>query len=633
MIGTTTAMYRVRWFLLALGTMTPSMAWAAETVSSLPGIHGQIANVGEVAGSQPVDVAAASPSDVDIQLTTMASRAMEALKKNPRPNLGYECRFSISLLKYPPSPGPNDHDPISLGDTENRLDWEFGYMKDMCGDPSADAVAKGVRTRILKLLRDDGACWVETAAFARLPGIWANHWTTSKLLISLSNDYRRTGDASLRAPCRKMFEALRSRADWVEGRAYYAGGNSCWNANGWAITDATPYSPAMPLEAIATYYDAFHDADALKFAVAMAEGEMASEQWAHWIMKDPSKLTTEQKAQMKLTSSVQEIWPTAPLSMNLMVRPDGSFDHHSHMRGHQGWGMAHLAAITKEPRLVAWSKRLLDFFLSRGTDYGWIPESMTFPARSETCAVADVIDMTANVAKCGYPDYWDTVERFTRNYIREAQFFVTPEYEKLYRSLHPGAAGDKGLAMARDFEGGFQGAMGLADRCYAENTMDMMGCCVPEGMRAIHAAWINTVVRDETGVRVNMCFDRDAPEAKVVSFGPKQGRMDVTAKVAGNFAMRPPAWAPHERVKVYRNGQPVPCEWRDSYVALKKVAPGEVLTVTWPVLRFVQKQKVKNVPNQPDRELTVTWLGNTAVRLEPANGKLPLYKNRGSLDR
>ena len=150
-----------------------------------------------------------------------------------------------------------------------------------------------------------------------------------------------------------------------------------------------------------------------------------------------------------------------------MVRPDGSFDHHSHMRGHQGWGMAHLASITKEPRLVAWSKRLLDFYLSRGTDYGWIPESMTFPARSETCAVADVIDMTAYMAKCGYPDYWDTVERFIRNYIREAQFFVTPEYEKLYRSLHPGEEGEKGLAMARDFEGGFQGAMGLNDRCYA----------------------------------------------------------------------------------------------------------------------------------------------------------------------
>ena len=595
---------------------------------TLPGFHGQMAEIREITGSQPTDVSIAAPTVGDMSLTTMATQAMNALKKNPRPHLDYECRFSISLLNYPPAPGPDNHDPVTIGDTENRLDWEFGYMKEMCGDASGDELAKGLRTRIMKRLRDDGLCWVETSAFAALPGIWANHWTTGKLLISLSNDYRRTGDEDYRRPCRKMFEALRARAAWVEGRAYYAGGNSCWNENGWAITDSTPYSPAMPLEAVMAYYEAFHDGEALKFAVALAEGEMACDQWNNWIMKDPSKLTPEQKKQMKLTSSVQVIWPTAPMDINLMVRPDGSFDHHSHMRGHQGWGMAHLASITKEPRLVAWSKRLLDFYLSRGTDYGWIPESMTSPARSETCAVADVIDMTACMAKCDDPNYWDVVERFIRNYIREAQFFVTPEYEKLYRSLHPGEDGDKGIAMARDFEGGFQGAMGLNDRCFTGTTMDMMGCCMPEGMRAIHTAWLNTVTRDKAGVCVNMCFDRDASEAKVVSFAPKQGRMTVTAKVADQFRLRPPAWAPRDRVKAFRNGIAVDIRWQDAYVTFENTVPGDVLTLTWPMLQMVQKESVKSPARQPDRQITITWLGNTVVKLDPPGSKLPLYQRR-----
>lgn len=608
------------WALAILGTNLASGA-------DLPGYHGQIVEVKEMAGSQADDVSTAAPDIPDIDLTAMAAHAMEALKRNPRPNMDYECRFSISLLKYPPAPGPNDHDPITFGDTENRLDWEFGYMKDMCGDTSADEIAKGVRTRILKLLRDDGLCWVETSAFAALPGVWANQWTTGKLLVSLSNDYKRTHNESLRNPCRKMFEALRSRADYAAGRAYYAGGNSCWNEKGWAITDATAYPPAMLLEAMVAYYEAFHDEESLKFAVAIADGEMAHDQWNNWIMKDPGKLTDEQKKQVKLTTSIA-IWPTAPLDQDLSVRPDGSFDHHCHMRGHQGRGMAHLAAITREPRLVAWNKRLLDFFLARGTDYGWIPESMTFPARSETCAVADVIDMTACMANCGYPSYWDTVERFIRNYIHEAQFFVTPEYERLYRQLHPGEEGEKGLAMARDFEGAFQGAMGLNDRCFESATMDMMGCCVPEGMRAIHTAWLNTVTHEETEVRVNMCFNRDAPEAKVVSFAPHQGRMTVTARVADDFALRPPVWAPRGQVKAYRNGQNVPAKWRDDYVVFDKVSPNEVLTMTWPVLQLVQKQQVKNVPNQPDREITVTWLGNTVVKIDPVGATLPLYRQR-----
>ena len=592
----------------------------------LPGFHGKIGNVEVLNDSQPADVSPEGPANADMDLAGMAGWALAALKKNPRPQLDYECRFSMSLLNYPPGPGPHDHDPITAGDTENRMDWEFGYMKEMCGDTSADEIAEGVRKRITGHLRDDGLCWVPTNAFGRLPGLWANQWTTSKLLISFCEDYRRTRDDELRPLCRKMFKAMAGRADWVDGRAYYAGGNSCWNENAWAITDSTPYNPAMLLEAVVTYYEVFGDEDALKFAVAFAEGEMAQDQWANWIMKDPSKLTAEQKEQMKLTSSMRTLWPTAPMDMNLAVRPDGSFEHHSHMRGHSGWGMAHLASITREPRLIAWCKRLLDFFLSRGTDYGWIPESMTYPRRSETCAVADVIDMAAWTAKCGHPEYWDTVERFVRNYIREAQFFITPDYESLYRRLHPGQEGDKGLARARDFVGGFQGAMGINDRCYSGTTMDMMGCCFPEGMRAMHTAWLNTVTNRKEGVYVNMCFDCDAPQAKVTSFLPFQGRMAVEAKRSGDFYLRPPHWAQRDRVKVYRNGKPALGQWRGAYLLLGKVKEGDRLDVTYPLLSFVQKQAVKNAPGQPDRKITVTWLGNTVRKLQPPGERLPLYQ-------
>jgi hypothetical protein len=585
---------------------------------SLPGFHGTLSEFRIV---DPPD--SSDPSDID--LVAMSRWALRALKNNPRPNLDYECRFSMNLLRYPPGPGPNDHDPITAGDTENRLDWEFGYMKDMCGDASGDAIAQGVRTRIMGHLRDDGLCWVPTNAFGRLPGIWANHWTTGKLLISLCNDYTRTRDASLRPQCRKMFEALRARADWVDGRAYYAGGNSCWNSDMWAITDASPYNPAMPLEAIVTYYEAFKDEEALVFAKAFAAGEMANDQWDHWILRDPSKLTQEQQEQVKLTSSI-EIWPTAPMSSNLGVRPDGSFDHHSHMRGHSGWGMCHLAAVTKDPELVAWCRRLLDFYLSRGTDYGWIPESMTYPRRSETCAVADVIDMAAYMAQCDDPEYWDVVERFVRNYIREAQFFLNDDYVSLYKQMHPGEGGELGLGLAREFEGGFQGAMGLSDRRYGGDEMDMMGCCVPEGMRAIHTAWTNTVRKGADGVYVNMCFDRDAPDAKVTSFQPDAGRMEVQAKTGGAFHLRPPAWAQRETVTAYRNGEPAAVQWHGAYVRFDSVAQGDTLAIAYPMVAFVQKQSVKNTDGEPDRVLTVSWLGNTVTKLEPQGDRLPLYQ-------
>ena len=609
------------WWWCLLGVVAVS----APAQEHLPGFRGEITDLRVLGNSQPTDVSPEKPDAPDMDLVAMARWGLQALKRNPRPHLDYECRFSMNLLRYPPGPGPDQHDPITAGDTENRMDWEFGYMKDMCADATDDEIAAGVRARILGHLRDDGLCWVPTSAFGRLPGFWANHWTTSKLLISLSNDYTRTRDEGLRAPCRQMFEGLKARADWVDGRAYYAGGNSCWNNEGWAVTDASPYSPAMPIEAVVTYYEAFRDQEALAFAIAMAEGEMAGDQWEHWILRDPDSLTDEQKEQAKLTSSIA-IWPTAPMEMNLAVREDGSFDHHSHMRGHQAWGMTHLAAVTHDPDLIAWCKRLLDFFLSRGTDYGWIPESMTYPARSETCAVADVLDMAAYMAQCGYPEYWDVVERFTRNYIREAQFFITPEYEALYRELHPGEEGERGLAMVRDYEGGWQGAMGLTDRRYGGNEMDMMGCCLPEGMRAIHTAWINAVVGDNGEVRVNMALDRDAPEACVTSFLPNQGRVTVMAKVPADFLLRPPAWAAKDSVRAYRNDEPIPIEWRDAYVDFGQVPEGTTLTVTYPLVTFVQHLAVKNSQGEPDRHLTVTWRGNTVMKLGPKGDRLPLYQ-------
>ncbi len=615
-----------------LGTLTmltmpgPSLSAADNPAGPVPSFHGEITSVETKADMPEADLTVPVPSQRDIDLVAMARWALEALRRNPRPALGYECRFSISLLAYPPAPGPTDHDTITAGDTENRMDWEFSRMKEMCGDASADEMARGVRQRIMGHLHPDGLCWVPTAAFARLPGSWANHWTTGKLLVSLCDDYRRSKDEALRPVCRKMFEALRRRADWSDGRAYYAGGNSCWNDHGWAITDASPYSPAMLLIAIATYAHTFGDREALDFAVAVTEGEMASEQWEHWILRDPSKLTDEQKAQAKLTSSIA-IWPTAPANTNLSVRADGSFDHHSHMRGHQGWGMAQVAVLTHEPRLVAWCKRLLDFFLARGTDFGWIPESMTYPQRSETCAVADVISMAACMAECGYPEYWDTVERFVRNYIREAQFFLAPDYEDLYRKLHPGEEGEKGLAMAREFEGGFQGAMGINDRCYANTTMDMMGCCVPEGMRSIHTAWNNTVVRRGAAVYVNMSLDRDAPEAKITSFLPYTGRVDITVKTAADFHFRPPVWAVKEQIKAYRNGKPVEVEWKGSYVVFPAAASGDKLTVIYPLISFVQKQHIQGAPGEPGRTIIVHWLGNTVLKLEPTGEKLPLYQH------
>jgi hypothetical protein len=76
----------------------------------------------------------------------------------------------------------------------------------------------------------------------------------------------------------------------------------------------------MPLEAVTIYYKVFGDDEALRFAVAFAEGEMANDQWSNWVLRDPQSLTAEQKEQIGFTSSIA-LWPTAPMDLDLSVRP------------------------------------------------------------------------------------------------------------------------------------------------------------------------------------------------------------------------------------------------------------------------------------------------------------------------
>ena len=93
-------------------------------------------------------------------------------------------------------------------------------------------------------------------------------------------------------------------------------------------------------------------------------------------------------------------------------------------------------------------------------------------------------------------------------------------------------------------------------------SFDMMGCCPPEGMRAVYYSWKYAVEERPSGIHVHLPLNVDAPAATVRTELPQAGRIAVTAKRAGCYFLRPPAWAPRERVRVLRGGMETePC-WR-----------------------------------------------------------------------
>ena len=149
----------------------------------------------------------------------------------------------------------------------------------------------------------------------------------------------------------------------------------------------------------------------------------------------------------------------------------------------------------------------------------------------------------------------------------------------------------------------------------------------------------------EFGVEVSaelgqmIIFNKDAviqSEAVVVSGLPGRGHLAVMSKLAADFWLRPPSWAPRDRVQAWRNGHPIePC-WGGpgfDYLGFAGATPGERLELTWPLVRFTQRIALKYTDNSQDEQASLsegeafeyTWTGSTVTSVQPDGEWLRLY--------
>lgn len=552
------------------------------------GFRGEIS---DVTWSTAEKTAKAGDAGRDIDLVAMGRWAQNFLVNNARPKLGYACRFSLDW-SCPPR-GLDSVDSVADGDTDCRFDWEYMFLAEMCGAGNTAEFAAGVRRRILGYLNKDNLAsgMVGMYCGGNVPKDAVAMWTTGHIMVSLAETSARTGDTKAKERAREVFVALRGLASWDAGRAWYAGGLGPYKDGKWYDTFGT-FLPGCQTEHVFRYWELTGDPEALEFAKALARG-------------------TVDGVQKNLGCS--------------RFRPDGSFSAHTHLHTYEVWGVAHLGAVLRERKLTEWARRVYEYVRSRGTDYGWFPERMilnndkpwdNFPGRvheSETCVTGDMVCIATWLARGGYPEYWDHIERYLRNYIRSVQFFLLPEAEDRYRQQWRQAGKSEkeieaAIANIRGYQGGFGAMMGVNAVSHHP-----CGCCAGSGMRALYTAWKNAVIEDSRGVWINMSFNRDGPSATVVSSLPETGRLSVTAKKQRNFYLRPPSWAPRGEVRSFRNAKPTAPVWEGDYVLFANAAKGEQLVITYPLPQFTQTLKVGGKLEE-QRTYRMHWKGNTYLK-------------------
>ena len=547
-----------------------------------------------------------------VDLVHMASDAMTYLLKTPRPHLDYACRFANFLGHYPP--GPAGEDLVANGDSDCRMDWEYAYLREMTGRRDGLDVDRGVRRRILSYVTEQGYAMaaggiycggeVDRAAY------YISNWSTGKILYTLAETFARDGDEDARTLARKMFLALKSLATVEGDKAWFVGGSGPYLDGKWYETFIT-FNYGAATEPVLHYARLCGDEEAWDFAGMLARGTAAG------------------------------------IQANLgdrRVRDDGSFADHTHLHTHETWGVADVAATLGDPALLAWARRVYEFVRRMGGDSGFFPERMVLPGTtcwgwngypervflSETCITGDMVSIAACLARAGLPEYYDHIERYVRNYLHHVQFFVTPALEAYYRTRHahlPLAEVEAGLRMLRDdYQGGFLGHVGLNDwiERAANVELAMVGCCVPEGMRALYTAWQQAVVTDEGCTRVNMHFSRETPQVCVRSYLPEAGRLSITMRCAGALAVRIPAWAPAGSVQARRNGQAEPVVLQGAYAHFSDLHAGDVLEVAYDLMACTQQVAIGGNP-ESQRLMTYAWQGNTIMGIDLAGGQFPMY--------
>lgn len=531
---------------------------------------------------------------------------MNYFLRTPRPHLNYACRFANQLHDCPP--GPQGEDIVADGDTDVRMDSTMSGLREVSGIAKEREVDEGLHGRILSYVGEDGLSQTPYAfsCAGDMPGetLVKSLWTTGWTIRSLTERWLRGHEPGEAERARKMARALKRIASWDTGRAYYPGGfllNGEW-IGGFFGANSQFYT--VQIADLMHYATVLEDEEIADFAHALARGIVAGL---------PGRLGVRR------------------------FRPDGSFTGHTHIHTRVLWGVAMAGRVMRDPALVEWARHGYEFVRCGGADFGWFPERFILAGEhpfdgweertevSETCCTGDMTQTAAELARAGHPHYWDHVERYVTNYLMEMQFALTAEVEEFYRYRHralPPEQVEQGLAILRDYEGGFISDAAVNQWSGVMGFITMAGCCPPEGARALVTAWNSTVTRESDCVRVNMNLDHDGPTATVSadSTGVK-----VTANEGQTYMLRPPAWAERKSVRAWRAQKQVNADWQGDYVRFPEVRQGEEIALTWPVPRFNQHVQVGGRPDARSA-YTVAWEGNRVLEILPPGRQFPIFR-------
>ena len=302
-----------------------------------------------------------------------------------------------------------------------------------------------------------------------------------------------------------------------------------------------------------------------------------------------------------------------------------------------------LAAARHVPnrRHVAWARMLFEFYRSRcASSFGWVAENESVdPGRPlermscEGCAAIDLVIVGIELAKAGFLECWDIVERSARNYLTQAQpkhigpislkgvaLNITEEDRKNY-SIPPELCDDRDIAKrAVGCMAGWGAPNDVLDP-RGKGAMLVQNCCSAHLPFGLYCVWEHIAILKQEGLYVNLLLNHSGRECEVTDYQPGEGRVDIKMKVSANLYVRMPEWVERDSVRVKVGNARVACAWDESkrYVVINKLKRGTKATITYPLRRWKIKELLGGTV------YTTDWIGDTVVGIDPPGRFIPIF--------
>lgn len=338
---------------------------------------------------------------------------------------------------------------------------------------------------------------------------------------------------------------------------------------------------------------------------------------------------------------------------------DGRFvdlDMHCHGHLYPLLGMLEYATLAHDEKVIQFVQK--GFTFGRANMWpvmGYVSEAIDDQGfqTGEICGVADMIALALKLTKAGVADYWDDVDRWTRNHFAEGQLTnIDWVYEMLADKSFSSCGGDIGDIHPPAYEvyrmiventasrfdkhytvhsvperclGGFAGWPSANDWQGRDNHTALRGlsiqqCCTGNGARSLYYVWENTVAYESDSLKVNLLLNHASPWVDMNSYIPYQGQVDLKLKIGCDLSIRIPEWVAPDQVQCRINDSDCSLSWAGRYLLVGNVKPEDSVTLTFPIWTRTDMAHIHG------RDYRLTRKGNEIVHIDPPGDNCPLYQ-------